>query len=339
MKVSIVVPVYKVEEIYLRKCLDSLQNQTYQDCEFIIVDDGSPDDCGEICDGYAKNDARFKVYHLENHGVSYARNYGISKSCGDYLLFVDGDDFIELDLCMKLHDVLKRCDTDILFFKFSDGVSNKFGTESSDVYVPDKDFIERIRIENVSQRENRLNLDGYRIGSPWGKLFKKVFLVDNCILFTIGLKKSQDRIFMLDCLEHTDYVAFANVNGYNYVLRGGSVTHKYNPNIHEIMEKFKYELKKRVEGKKEYDSAVQELYVILLLEEMMLDVFKKQSKYSINEGARYIREQASNDTIRAGLKNINPNEYNLKRRLVISALKYGRFRIAGLLSSVFWGVT
>ena len=337
MKFSIIVPVYKIEEPYLRKCLDSLKEQTYNNCEFIIVDDGSPDNCGVICDEYAINDSRFSIFHLKNQGVSSARNYGLSVSTGDYIVFVDGDDFIERNLCKKLSETLVENDPDILFFKFSDGVTSKFLDESRKVYIPDRDHVKKIRIENVSQRENRLNLYGYRIGAPWGKAFKTTYLQDNRISFVIGLKKSQDRIFMFDCLEHTNNLMFASINGYNYVLRDNSVTHRYNTNIHEIIEKFKYELTKRVYGKEEYNNAIQELFAILLIDEMMLNIFKKQSSYSFSEGVNYIEKLASDEIIQKGLKIINPKEYNLKRRLIINSLRYKMFHVAGLLTEIFYG--
>lgn len=337
MKFSIIVPVYKIEEPYLRKCLDSLKNQAYNDCEFIVVDDGSPDNCGTICDEYAINDSRFRIFHLENQGVSSARNYGLRISTGDYIIFVDGDDFIEQNLCIELSEILEENNPDIIFFKFSDGLTSKFSNEDRKVYIPDSNRVKEIRIENVSQRENRLNLRGYRIGAPWGKAFKNTYLKDNGISFVVGLKKSQDRIFMFDCLEHTSNLMFVNINGYNYVLRDNSVTHRYNANIHEIIKKFEHELTIRIYGKKEYDDAVQELFAILLVDEMMLNVFKKQSTYSFSKGVSYIKTLASDEVVRKGLKVIDPKEYNLKRRLIINSLKYRMFHVAGLLTAIFYG--
>ena len=96
-KVSIIVPVYKVEK-YLRKCIDSIINQTLKDIEIILVDDGSPDNCGKICDEYAAKDTRIKVIHKENGGLSSARNAGMEVAEGEYIGFVDSDDWIESDL-------------------------------------------------------------------------------------------------------------------------------------------------------------------------------------------------------------------------------------------------
>ena len=95
---SVIIPVYKVEK-YLRQCVDSVINQTYKNLEIILVDDGSPDNCGKICDEYAQKDRRIKVIHQENQGVSAARNLGTKLAQGEYITYVDSDDW--LDVCMK----------------------------------------------------------------------------------------------------------------------------------------------------------------------------------------------------------------------------------------------
>ena len=100
--VSIIVPVYKVPEQYLRKCIESTMTQTLQNIEILLVDDGSPDQCGEICDAYAEKDSRVKTLHKQNGGLSSARNYGCRAARGKWIMFVDGDDWIEPDMCRTM---------------------------------------------------------------------------------------------------------------------------------------------------------------------------------------------------------------------------------------------
>lgn len=109
--ISVIVPVYKVEK-YLKKCVNSILTQTYSKLEIILVDDGSPDNCGVLCDEYALKDDRIKVIHQENKGLSAARNTGIDASHGDYLCFVDSDDLVTPDYCQVLYDLLKDNDYD-----------------------------------------------------------------------------------------------------------------------------------------------------------------------------------------------------------------------------------
>ena len=110
--VSIIVPIYNVEQ-YLRKCIDSIINQTYKNLEILLVDDGSPDNCGQICDEYAKKDDRVKVIHKENGGLSSARNCGIEHATGKYIAFVDGDDFVSKNYISNLFTIIKKYNADI----------------------------------------------------------------------------------------------------------------------------------------------------------------------------------------------------------------------------------
>ncbi len=104
--ISVIVPIYNVEQ-YLEKCIQSIQNQTYQNLEIILVDDGSPDACGKICDDYAAKDQRIKVIHKENGGLSDARNFGIDAATGKYFFFVDSDDYIHCDIVRILYEAVK----------------------------------------------------------------------------------------------------------------------------------------------------------------------------------------------------------------------------------------
>lgn len=105
--ISVIVPIYNVAN-YLRKCVESIRKQSYQNLEIILVDDGSPDNCGEICEEYAKLDYRIKVIHKANGGLSDARNYGIEAATGEYFLFVDSDDYIHIDMIRILYEALKE---------------------------------------------------------------------------------------------------------------------------------------------------------------------------------------------------------------------------------------
>lgn len=112
-KLSVIVPIYKVEQ-YLARCVDSILNQTYRNIEVILVDDGSPDRCGEVCDEYAKKDKRVKVVHKKNGGLSSARNVGFDVSTGDYIAFVDSDDYIAKNMYSEMIDALESNELDII---------------------------------------------------------------------------------------------------------------------------------------------------------------------------------------------------------------------------------
>ena len=110
---SIIVPIYNVEQ-YIDKCIQSILNQTYQNLEIILVDDGATDRSGSIADSYAAKDKRIKVFHKENGGISDARNYGLDHVTGDYILFVDSDDFIENTMCERLFTIANSTHADMV---------------------------------------------------------------------------------------------------------------------------------------------------------------------------------------------------------------------------------
>lgn len=116
-KVSIIVPVYNVEA-YLHRCIDSILAQTFTDWELLLIDDGSPDRSGEICDEYALKDKRIRVFHKKNGGVSSARNFGLNNACGDWTTFVDSDDFLDRTSLSKMLDLTNHYDSDLFCFKF-----------------------------------------------------------------------------------------------------------------------------------------------------------------------------------------------------------------------------
>lgn len=110
--VSLIVPVYRVED-YLDDCLHSLVGQTYRNLEILLIDDGSPDRCPELCDAWARRDSRIKVFHTENHGVSHARNVGLDQATGDYIGFVDSDDWVDPDYYENMVMALRQMDAEV----------------------------------------------------------------------------------------------------------------------------------------------------------------------------------------------------------------------------------
>ena len=116
--VSIIIPIYNVKEKYLRKCIESAIDQTLKEIEIILIDDGSQDKCGEICDEYADKDGRIKVIHKENGGVSSARNRGLEQAVGEYIMFVDADDYMELDATRTCVGFREKYSADFLCFGY-----------------------------------------------------------------------------------------------------------------------------------------------------------------------------------------------------------------------------
>ena len=226
--ISVIVPVYNVEK-YLRRCVDSIINQTYRNLEIILVDDGSPDKSGEICDEYAKQDSRIKVIHKKNGGVSSARNAGITAASGEYIMFVDSDDYIDSGM---LSDMVLKIPCDIVCcgqkYLTSNGVI--IGSSSMESYekVDMNTFIGYYYCD-----AEKLNL----ISNSWSKLYLKSIIDSNNIKFDNGLSFAEDSLFVMRFLSHAKFISNIPKTYYNNVQYGsGTLMHKYNANSFEICE-------------------------------------------------------------------------------------------------------
>ena len=177
--ISIITPVYKVEK-YIHRCVDSVLNQSYIDFELILVDDGSPDNCPAICDEYAKKDSRIKVIHKDNGGSSDARNYGLDICSGDYITFLDSDDFWHKDYLKIMLDYLQKYNADIVQCCFEKGTGEFFLQTTSK---------NKIKILN---KYEALKDYSYKV-IPWSKLYKKDIIGN--IRFPIGIICEDDATY------------------------------------------------------------------------------------------------------------------------------------------------
>lgn len=189
--ISVIVPVYGVEA-YLEECIESIINQKYKNLEIILIDDGSPDKCGEICDKYAAQDKRIRVIHNENHGISYSRNCGLDIAKGEYIAFCDSDDVLDPRLYEYLYGIINKCHTDISMCSFREFING-------DKYEIDTDIdnAEIIEYSKKSFAENLL-LD---FPAPYimvcNKLFRREIIGDT--RFKLGVI-CEDNIFMSDLI-------------------------------------------------------------------------------------------------------------------------------------------
>ena len=209
-KVSVIVPIYKAE-LYLRRCIDSILSQTFKDFELILVDDGSPDKSGEICEEYARKDTRVRVFHKLNGGVSSARNLALDHAIGDFVMFVDSDDWVTddcLEVCIK--EILDN-ELDALQFGYVMLWSNK------SVYKIKKET-------DIFNGENYIKNKKYN-ACVWGGIFKKDIIVNNNIRFNESLKLAEDQIFIFSILKNTTRIKYKQVSLYYYFQNPESAVH------------------------------------------------------------------------------------------------------------------
>lgn len=234
IKISVIVPIYKTNEAFLRECLESLLQQTMNDLEFIMVDDGSPDCTASICDEYIKRDTRFLYIHQINQGVSSARNIGLEKAAGKYILFLDADDKLPQDACRILFMNAEKYNTDIMLF------GHICFTESQEVIhtLNETIFFDENSIKDL--QKNILNPSGRLLtispAGTVGKLFLHDFLTKNELKYIPGLKRMQDNVFCLTAYQKTSKIVYFDYVGYLYRIHSNSACNKYNPQIFNILE-------------------------------------------------------------------------------------------------------
>ena len=224
MKYSVIIPVYNVEK-YINRCLKSILSQRYNDLEIILIDNGSTDRSGSICDIYANEDANISVYHIENHGVGSARNFGLSKARGEFIYFVDSDDYLVGNLFAEFEDKLTP-DLDLLVFSYY----NSFEQE-----MTEKNRTKKILPYNGSYDKydfSKIFKDLFlsdMLYTVWNKLYRREFLIENNISFE-KYELGEDVRFNLNAYRNVNKVYLSQDSYYVYVIgRKGSAMSSYNP--------------------------------------------------------------------------------------------------------------
>lgn len=210
--ISVIVPVYNSDK-YLSDCIDSILNQTYEDFELILVDDGSADNSGKICDIYAIKDARIKVFHKENGGVSYARNIGLKAATGDYIQFIDSDDYIKENFLQILHDSIIKNNSQISVCKATTVSIKGFEINSKSKVTKD---ICLGRDEAANFIFNEMN------NALWNKLISKDIIKDIC--FEENRTFGEDPYFLVQVLNNCSKVSFVPDELYYYRKNDESIT-------------------------------------------------------------------------------------------------------------------
>ena len=224
LKISVIVPIYNVEN-YIHRCIDSILAQTFTDFELILVDDGSPDNCGKICDEYAKKDSRINVIHKENGGLSSARNAGLDIASGDYIVFVDSDDYVEKELLETGVSILRKNSGVLVSFGFLTEGENNGKKKEFVGYLP-------TNVEFKTNKEKALfiinEICDYRIPwSAWSKFYSreiiekyKLRFADNRMIF------AEDFYFSLCYFSFVNKIISIKKPMYHYITRDNSIMGK-----------------------------------------------------------------------------------------------------------------
>ncbi len=221
--VSIIIPIYKVEK-YLNKCINSIVNQTYSNIEIILIDDGSPDRCPFICDEWGKKDSRIKVLHKKNGGLSDARNFGIEQCKGDYIVFIDSDDYIEKNMIETLYLAITEDKSDIAICDYQ-------------IVEKGKNLLHKFSNKRFIVKDNKFDYlyNEYSCVTvvAWNKIYKREIFEK--IRYPFG-KIHEDEFIICDILQKANIISYVLEPLYYYVQRENSIMNKISLNRFDIVE-------------------------------------------------------------------------------------------------------
>lgn len=326
--VSVIVPVYNVEK-FIDKCVQSIIDQTMTDIEVVLVDDGSTDNSLARCKRWAKNDARVKAYHQENQGVSVARNLGIEKSTGEYIAFIDSDDWIEPNYLEVLYNAASKKKADIsicgFYFDYPDEVVAR-GHFEKDMEFNGRDEISQIQIQILAKNMSKIkNNSGDRIGAPWCKLFNASFIKENNLSFVPNLKRSQDVVFNLYALEQANKIVYTNQPLYHYLINPDSVCVKFSKSILTNVNAYLKEIGKFIAKYHKADAVFRDAYNT----KVCTSVYKCMFQYFFDENypgtkadmKRELDAYLDQEVFKKGLKNVKYQNLDKTEKVFVFFLK------------------
>lgn len=314
-KISIIIPVYNVEK-YIEKCLDSVRQQTFEDFECILIDDGSTDHSGEICDFYVKIDSRFCVFHQKNAGVGAARNYGINVACGEYIVFADPDDYLAKDYFENAVNHIQDFDMVIYNATYLLDSHEKIITSN----ISDEITFEG---ENIKDLEKYVldrdipNINIPFIGAPWMKVYRKYTIKDYGLKFDEGIHPMEDLIFNLCYMQKCNRIRFINKSFYFYRIHNESSMFGTKKNRYENFELAQRTLLDRFQDNNELLDIIYKWSVGQLWFCLSRQTFNKQCFPKYKEKRQDFLMHVNDTHIISTLRNVKKNNISLEKRFMI----------------------
>lgn len=230
-QVSVVIPVYRVDKEYLRKCIESLRNQSLEDIQIIIVDDGTTEECKELCRDYAEKESRILYLTQLNAGVSVARNNGILHASAPIITFVDADDWVEPHMCRTLKEEFDQ-NRDIQICVFASFLNSQKEEKKNPFWNCKRKIFEgkekeQLQLQSIYRKAADFIPEFATFGTTWCKGYRRQWLMDNQLKYEPELRRGQDTIFNLYAFERAERVLYIDEYLYHYRLNDASAVHKY----------------------------------------------------------------------------------------------------------------
>lgn len=323
MKFSIIVPVYKVEK-YIKSCIDSIINQSFNDYEVILVDDGSPDSCGAICEAYSKSDGRIRVLHKENGGRLSAWKAGLNIAQGEYVVSIDSDDYVDSDFLENIDAVLND-NVEIVVYGYRNVKDEKDRGVKNLIHVPtgyyDKETIEKDIIPgliNGGSFENRSNIYLSRVN----KCVKRDMLLDNSKYYECDIEYGEDNLWTVpNVLSAKGIYVMADYYPYNYRFNPQSITHSYNSGLWSKFKKLDAYLM-RILRDKDFQSEVSQIYCDSVFHAAVAVNNVMYDSCDSREKIHQIREIVNDEFVKEGISLMKKDKCSFKEQMNLLLMKY-----------------
>lgn len=324
--ISVIVPVYNIEN-FLDECLKSVVNQVYKNLEIILVDDGSSDSSGRLCDEWAQKDNRIKVIHTENGGAASARIFGMKAANGDYISLIDGDDWLDSELYSLCAAQAEIYDADVIMYD----LCYEYPDRSEEYHQNIKPgYYDKVRLENEIYPTMLLNFNILPSGCT--KVFKKAVLEKNIYDVPAGTQIGEDAAYTYSSVFCSGNMVYIDKALYHYRIFSQSSSHKYKPELYHNFSNSYYFLKKRLSNSKSDLSGALHFYLIYLVTMLVRNEMRADDKKSRNA---HLKSLCSNKDIINSAASVNKSYFKFDEKILISILKKGNPIFMVLYISVF----
>lgn len=320
--ISVIVPIYNVEQ-YLEKCIESIISQTYKNLQIILIDDGSNDKSGKICNKYAEKDKRIVVIHKENAGVSEARNTGLDNAKGEWITFVDADDWIEEEYCQRLYNLVIETNSDVALC----GYNRVVGTKKEKINYDGT-------IESCTSEDYLKKALNPQTGFGFGAMkFIKKSIIHN--KFCKELVVCEDALFNIELSKTVKKAILVKENLYNYRMNNESVVKKYDDNY---ADKYLYavkKIKKYLEGQRYDKEIMQNYYNFAAFHVLLIAVNYCYNPNNKNKNSRKLLKDVCNEPeFFEGIKKSNYDNISLTRKITLFTIKHKIYFVTGLICAI-----
>ena len=340
-KISIIVPVYNVNAELFDKCISSIRSQTMRDFELLLVDDGSEEYVAWRCDRMTESDERIRVFHQKNKGASAARNLGLEKSSGEYVTFVDCDDWIDEGMLERAYERIKRDDLDILLwgsYKTRHSGLEEYSPYSEDIPLFDEDRKKELMLKTMAGTQKIYTPPATRFGSGscCSKLYRRSFLNKHGLRYPEGVERAEDVNFNIRCFQAADRIGYLHAYLYYYRQHEDSATYRYRHDGIEVFTKALQLLEDFIVRTKKDEDFRQTYYMrcmFFFLESMDMDYLNPKNREVRSQTLFRMQRAASKEPYRTAFRRLKYDRLSFAKKIPLFLLRHD---MMGLLR-IFYG--